>query len=147
MNCDLQTILDDAKCFMAIRGPVLNALAVNLWCSISESIAAGGGTVTDPHLKSDDLNWYEVSALDLGGGDGTVSVDQVATTAGPNVYLVLLNIDDGLKYKFRLVGSPPDVFWSIDAAPTLEAETPTILTDGATSFSLKIVAGPTVILV
>lgn len=99
--------------------------------------------LTDPPLLSDDGEWYIVQAHDLGGGNGTVEVDQTPVPPGTHPYLVIRNSDDGLLYRFSLVGTSPVVFWEI-TGPVAEDEINAILTDGPTQFSLGIVAGPTV---
>jgi hypothetical protein len=97
----------------------------------------------NPPLLSTDGNWYIVSAFDEGGGAGTVEVDQTAVPPGDHPYLVIRNSDDGMFYKFSLTGTTPDVFWEI-TGPVFEDELNANLTDGVTTWSLGIVAGPTV---
>lgn len=94
--------------------------------------------VSNPALLSDDGNWYTVSAIDLGGGTGAIVVDQVAVPPGSHPYLVLQRPEDGLLYKFGLIGTAPTVFFFVDDSPIADAETPTTLTDGFTVWSLDI---------
>lgn len=100
-------------------------------------------TLTDPPLLSDDGNWYVVNAFNLGGGAGTINIEQVAVPPGDVPYLVIRNTGDGFLYKFSLTGTIPTVFWQI-TGPVAEEEVGAILTDGSTSWTLGIVAGPTV---
>lgn len=41
--CDVQTLLNDANCFMAMPEFVLDAIQSQLLCSISQTINAGAG--------------------------------------------------------------------------------------------------------
>lgn len=136
MACDVNTLLASGKCFAALPASVLKAIQVQLWCDIAGGVVPP--VITNPPLLSDNGEWFIVSAVDLGGGDATVSVDQLAVPPGTHPYLVLQRPTDGLLYKFGINGAPPNVFWFVDDTPLAEAETLTVLTDGVTNWDLII---------
>lgn len=41
--CDVQSLLDDAKCFAALPPQIVKVISAQLLCDISVAIAAGGG--------------------------------------------------------------------------------------------------------
>lgn len=130
MACDIQALLTNGRCLAGAPAGVSGVL----WCQAGEAIS---GAVSDhPALLSDDGNWYEIRAVD--GGETIQIGPQVA---GPDVneYWVLVDLTDGLKRKFSLVGTGDNVEWEIDPATTLEAETPATVYSGGTPFSVSTV--------
>lgn len=137
MPCDVQALLTNARCFAG--GSHLQAAGVALWCSAAEAIA--GSQAEHVALQSDDGLWYEIRAT---SGGETIQIGPVTATPGANAYLVLLDLTDGLKYKFELVGTGDAVEWQI-AGLSVEAETPTTVYAGATPYTLSTVdAGLTI---
>lgn len=134
--CNVQDLLTDARCFYNLSAGSLSALTAELWCMASEVISP---PTTNPALQSDDGLWYQINAIQTAPGDATINIPQVAVPPGAAPYLVILNLDDGLKYKFRLFGSPPSVVWDIEEVPTAEAETATVIDVGGTQYNLNIV--------
>lgn len=131
MSCDVQTLLTSGRCLAH-----LPAVGVALWCNAAEAIA--GSQADHVAIQSDDGNWYELRVV-----NGTLQMGPQTATPGANAYLVLVDLTDGLKYTFSLVGTGDDVTWEI-GGPTLEAETPTTLYAGATPYTLSTVdAGST----
>jgi hypothetical protein len=137
-TCDVQAILDDARCFYALNPAMLRAVTAQLWCNVAEGLS---NLVSDnPAIQNiDDLEWYRFNATELAPDTAIPNIGQVPVDPGPNAYLVILNLTDGLKYKLRLSGTPPAVFWDIDNTPTLEAETPTTIFAGGNDYSLDII--------
>lgn len=130
MTCDVQTLLTNGRCFAG--SPYLQAASLALWCSAAEVIA--GSQADHVALLSDDGEWYQLRVV-----GGTLQIGPQTETPGDNEYLVLVDLTDGLKYIFRLVGAGDDVEWEIDETPTLEAETPTTVYAGATPYTLSTV--------
>lgn len=130
MTCDVQALLTEGKCFGAVSPGLRSALLAALWCDAGEAIA--GSTVEAVALQSDDGLWYQLRAA---SGGETIQMGPVTATPGDNAYLVLVDLTDGLKYKFMFVGTGDDVTWQTDG-PTLEAETPTTIYAGAIPFTL-----------
>jgi hypothetical protein len=111
---------------------MLRVTQAALWCSIAEAISGGGPTPeTSFRLQSvDDGLWYDISDFELSAGNAQVDFGQVAQAAGTQPYRVIVNLTDGLKYKFVLFGSAGSITGGYDGTgPTLEAETPTIFID------------------
>jgi hypothetical protein len=133
MTCDVQSLLDDARCFHGVNPRLHPALIAALWCSAAEAVA--GAVAEHVALQSDDGLWYQLRAAS--GGD-TIQMGPLTPDAGDNAYLVLVDLTDGLKYKFMFVGTGDDVTWQTDG-PTLEAETPTTIYAGAVPFTLHTV--------
>ncbi len=134
-QCNIQNLMDDARCFAGLNSGFLAAIQIQLWCDTTESLIS-----PNPALQSvDDLQWYRFDILQIGPGMAIPNIQQVPVAPGVNPYLVLVNLDDGLKYKFQFFGTPPDVFWQIDDTPTLEPETPTTLFAGVNQYALNIV--------
>lgn len=130
MTCDVQALLTDGRCLSG--NPKLGALSLALWCAAAEVVS---NSVADhPALLSDDGNWYQLRVA-----GGTLQMGPQTETPGDNEYLVLVDLTDGLKYIFRLVGTGESLTWQIDDDPTLEAETPTTLYAGATPYTLSTV--------
>lgn len=147
MICDPQALLSDGRCFYAANPFMLLVAQTALWCEIAEAIEAGGLTITDPVILSDDGLWYQISANNLGGGDGTLSIGDAAQPPGTHPYLVILDVDGVTKYKLSLHGTPPAITYTIDETPTLEPANTVVLTDGPVQFSLRTDAGPTIKLI
>lgn len=132
MQCDLQTLLDDAKCFYGLNPWMLKTVQTQLWCSIAEAIAGGGPAPESSfRLQSvDSGDWFDISDFELSVGNAQVDFGQVAQVAGTVPYRVIVNLTDGLKYKFVLFGSAGSITGGYDGTgPTLEAETETIFLD------------------
>lgn len=119
---------------------MLRAAIVTLWCDVAEAAVA----VDNPLIQSiDDNEWYELQVQQLAPGLASLYMGQVAGVAGPNAYLVILNLDDGLKYKLSAYGVPPNVEFEIDPNPTVEPETSTTVYAGSTPYHLDLVNDPT----
>lgn len=111
---------------------MLRVTQASLWCQIAEAIAGGGPTPEASfRLQSiDDGLWYDISDFELSIGNAQVDFGQVAQSAGTVPYRVIVNLTDGLKYKFVLFGSAGSITGGYDGTgPTLEAETETIFLD------------------
>lgn len=98
------------------------------------AISGGGGGGDSPAtefvLQSTDGLWYEITSLELGVGDATVDFGQTPVAAGTVPYRVIVNLTDGLKYKFILTTDGANVTGGYDdTGPTAEAETPTVIID------------------
>jgi hypothetical protein len=139
MTCDVQSLLDDARCFHAAPPRLQGALLAALWCSAAEAVA--GAQVDHVALQSDDGLWYQLRAS---SGGGTLQIGPVTATPGANAYLVLVDLDDGLKYKFELFGTGVNVEWQISGL-SVEAETPTTVYSGAVPYTLSTVESGTTI--
>lgn len=130
MQCDPQQLLTDAKCFAATNSFFLQVAQASLWCQIAEAIASGGTGQTEYTLQADDGLWYEITSLEFSPGDASVDFGQLPVAAGSTPYRVIVNLTDGLKYKFRLVNDGGSITGGYDGTgPTAEAETPTIIID------------------
>jgi len=137
-TCDIQSLMDDAACFNSLSPALLRVATAQLWCNVAEGI--GNIVSENPAIQNiDDLEWYRFNATELGPGDATPNIGQTPVDPGPNAYLVLLNLTDGLKYKLRLAGVPPAVFWDTDGVATGEAETPTVISAGGNDYDLNFV--------
>ena len=137
MQCDVQSLLDDARCFATLNPSLRSAVALALWCDVAEGIS--NISSGNPFLQNiDDSLWYQFNATELGAGIAIPNIGQTPGAAGVNPYLVIVNLDDGLKYKVRLSGTPPAVFWDIDPSATLEAETPTTISAGGNNYTLDV---------
>lgn len=138
MTCDVQTLLTNGRCFENLSPGLLNAAIAQLWCGVAEGIA--NISSNNPALQSiDDSLWYRFNAVEIGTDQAIPNIGQVPVDPGANAYLVITNLDDGLKYKVRLAGVPPNVFWDIDPTATGEAETPTTIVAGGNDYSLDVV--------
>lgn len=138
MICDVQTLLTDGRCFAALNPNLRGAVFLQLWCQIAEGIS--NITNDNPAIQNiDDGLWYKFNATELAPDVAIPNISQTPTTAGANPYLVIVNLTDGLKYKLRLSGTAPAIFWDIDNTPTLEAETPTIIYAGGNDYDLDII--------
>jgi hypothetical protein len=102
------------------------------------AVTEGSGPAIDnPYLQSDtDSLWYQFNAAELSPGVAIVDIGQTAGSAGTNAYLVLTDLDDGLKYKVILTGTPNSVFWAIDGV-SIEDETPTIIGVDGSAYDLN----------
>lgn len=138
MTCDVQTLLTNGRCFAAINPNLRGAVFLSLWCGVAEGLS---NLVSDnPAIQNiDDSLWYKFNATELAPDVAIPNIAQSPTTPGANAYLVIVNLTDGLKYKLRLSGTPPAVFWDIDDTPTLEAETPTTIFAGGNDYTLDII--------
>lgn len=137
MQCDVQTLMDDAACFYSLNPAMLRVATAALWCDVAEGIS--NISSSNPFLQNiDDSLWYQFNGTELSAGVAIPNIGQTPGAAGVNPYLVIVNLTDGLKYKVRLSGAPPAVFWDIDGTPTLEAETPTIISAGGNNYDLNV---------
>lgn len=130
-QCDPQELLTDGRCFYGLNPFMLRVAGVELWCQIANAIAGEGPTPeTSFKLQSDDGNWYLISDFELSAGSAQVDFGQTPQSAGTQPYRVIVNLTDGLKYKFVLFGSAGSITGGYDGTgPTLEAETETIFLD------------------
>lgn len=134
-QCDVQSLLDDAACFAAVNPGLRSAAMAVLWCNIAEGLANLDSP--NPALQSvDDNLWYRFNITEISPGVAVANPGQVAVDPDANPYLVLTDIDDGLKYKLSFFGVPPNVFWQIDGV-SVEPETPTVLFAGSNGFTLQ----------
>lgn len=131
MQCDVQSLLDDAKCFYGLNPFMLRVTQAQLWCSIAEALSAGPTPEESFLLQSvDDGLWYLITDFELSEGNAQLDFGQIAQPAGTQPYRVIVNLTDGLKYKFVLFTDGGIVTGGYDGTgPTLEAETETILID------------------
>lgn len=138
-QCDVQTILTDGRCFHGVNPAILRASVAALWCQVGEGLA--GGIVDNIALQSiDDNEWYEFNIAELSPGNAVAQPGQVPVAPGDNAYLVLTDVDNGLKYQLEFYGTPPNVFWQINGE-SVEDETPTTLYVGSRAYNLQIVGG------
>lgn len=96
------------------------------------STGGGGGDspATEFVLQADDGLWYEITDIEFLAGDATVDFGQTPVPAGTVPYRVIVNLTDGLKYKFKIVNDGGSITGGYDdSGPTLEAETPTVFID------------------
>lgn len=135
-QCDISALLNDGRCFYGLNPGLIEAVKVALWCRL---LAAMSGETTNAALQSDNGLWYQINAIQTAPGEATINIPQVSVPPGAAPYLVILNLTDGLKYKFRLFGSPPSVVWDIEDVDTAEAETPTIIDVAGNQYYLNIV--------
>jgi hypothetical protein len=128
MKCDVQALLHDARCFLLVNPRMLGAVQAVLWCNIAEAIATGGEGSEVFTLQADNGLWYEIRIFELAPGQAQVDFGQTPVAAGTEPYRVIINLTDGLKYKFKLFEDDGIITGGYDGTgPTLEAETPTII--------------------
>lgn len=140
MQCDVQSLLDDGRCFAEMSPRRRQAVIAQLLCNVAIALSESGDNAAIQSV--DDSQWYEVRGFLVSPGKALVMMGQVAMPAGANAYLVLEDPDTGDKYKFSAVGTPPNVEWELDDTPTVEPATPTVITVGAEQFDLLIRQDP-----
>jgi hypothetical protein len=139
--CNLTTLLENGRCFYGLNPNMLRVALAQLWCQAAEAIA--GMSSGNPSIQSvDDSNWYRLIGIEIAPGDALPWMSQVATAPGANAYLVIADPDTGDKYKVSAWGVPPAVQWQVDPTPTVEAETPTVISVGSTAYNLVIRLDP-----
>lgn len=133
MECDPQQLLTDARCFYGLSPFMLRVTQAQLMCSIANAISGGGPTPEESFLlQSDDGLWYLISDFELSPGSAQLDFGQTAQPAGTQPYRVIVNLTDGLRYKFKLFTVDGIVTGGYDGTgPTLEAETETIFIDAS----------------
>jgi len=138
-SCDIQTVLDDGKCYTYVPKQVRLVLMAQILCQIRNEIAGGGQAETFFVMQSDDGLWYELSAFEIIGNVATLEVGQSPVSSGTQAYRVITDVDDGLKYKVKLVTlGDGTVDYQIDQTPTAEAETVTIFQSNGGVYQLKL---------
>lgn len=141
MTCDIQSLLNDARCFAALSRDMRESVMLSLWCDIAEGIS--NLTNENPSLQSlDDGKWYRTGGITVGPSDAIFWMTQIETAADVNAYFVIADPDTGDKYKVQAWGVPPDVQWQVDTTPTAEAETPTQISVGGVTYNLVIRQDP-----
>lgn len=110
-----------------------------LWVDVSSGIIP----VASIALQSDDTFWYDISAISLGAGKATLSVDTTPVAPGTDPYLVLLNIVDLLNYRFRLQTIDGNVVFAVEQSPTVEAASSVYLSASGETFQLKLITDNT----
>lgn len=141
MSCDVQEILTANRCFYGLNSHILNVITVQLWCNVAEGIANIASD--NPALQSiDDSEWYRINGIEITPGNAVPTVNQNPTDPGPEPHLVIENLDDGLFYEVRMVGTAPLAQLEIDPTPTGDPEIPAIITVGDDQYEMKIVNDP-----
>ena len=141
MACDVDEILAANPCFSTLNPHLIAVVTAQLLCDVAEGIA---NIVSDnPALQSvDDNEWYRINGMEITPGNAVAMVNQSPTDPGPEPFLIIENLTDGLFYEVRMVGTAPLAQLEIDPTPTVDPEIPAIITVGADQYELKIVNDP-----
>ena len=139
-SCDIQSVLDEGKCYVYVPKQMRLALMAQILCQIRNEIASGGQAEAFFVMQSDDGLWYELSAFEIIGNVATLEVGQTPVSAGTQAYRVITDVSDSLKYKVRLVTlGDGTVDYEVEQTPTGEAATDTIFQSNGGVYRLKLV--------
>lgn len=129
MTCDVQGLIDDARCFLAVSPQVVRAIQVKLWCEISQNISGGGGgNIVDGRLvlfNEADGQWYA-----SGQTDGVFDLPVLTVPpVGANPTVFIESIDDATVHEVGVMTDDlGDVVLYVEQDPS--GNPPEVLTMG-----------------